>query len=95
MRTKKKMWIIAYDIADNKRRRRVVKVLEKYGTRANFSVFECMLTSSQLTLIRNKLKKVIDPSDDKVIFYPICLNCYAKVEYMPDKKIQMSIVRLI
>ena len=41
---KKDFWVIAYDIADDCRRSRIVKHIEKYGIRVNYSVFECMLT---------------------------------------------------
>jgi CRISPR-associated protein Cas2 len=47
MRAKKNFVIVAYDVADDRRRSHVVKLLEKVGVRINYSVFECMLTDSQ------------------------------------------------
>lgn len=95
MRTKKKLWIIAYDIANNKRRRRIVKIIEKYGKRANFSVFECMLTEYQLIHTKTKISKILDATEDKIIFYPICLNCYSKVEYIPSTTTKTNTVKII
>ncbi len=43
----KHFYVVAYDIADDRRRSKVVKVLEAIGHRVNFSVFECMLTDIQ------------------------------------------------
>jgi CRISPR-associated protein Cas2 len=88
MRAKKNFYVIAYDVTDDKRRRKVVKLLEKYGKRSNYSVFECMVTDAQLSHIRKSLLAIIDTKDyDSVAFYPICLNCYAKISYYPPKTI--------
>ena len=86
MRSKKNFIVIAYDIADDRRRNHVVKLLEKVGTRVNFSVFECMLTDNQYTKLQQTIKKEIKPKEDLVIYYPMCLNCYCKIVYQPDKK---------
>ena len=44
---RKHFYVVTYDIGDDKRRQKVVKLLESIGTRMNFSVFECMLTDVQ------------------------------------------------
>ena len=48
MKARKTLCVVAYDISDDKRRLKVVKILEKSGIRINYSVFECMLTRTQL-----------------------------------------------
>ena len=55
---KKNFWVIAYDIADNLRRSRIVKIIEKCGVRVNYSVFECMLTDIQFQKLQEKIGKV-------------------------------------
>lgn len=86
MRAKKNFYVIAYDVTDDKRRNKVVKLLEKYGKRSNYSVFECMITDSQLATIRRALDKMINTKElDRVAFYPLCMNCYSKISYMPCK----------
>lgn len=64
----KKFWVITYDITDDLRRSRLVKVIEKFGVRVNYSVFECMLTDVQLCKLQEKLDKLILPSEDSVIY---------------------------
>ena len=44
---KKKFVVIAYDIVDDKHRTKISKLLEGYGERVNYSVFECMLRHCQ------------------------------------------------
>lgn len=88
----KQFWVIAYDITDDLRRSRLVRVLEKFGVRVNYSVFECMLTDIQLCKLREKLDKLILPSEDNIIYYPLCLDCYSKIIYSPARYIKPRVV---
>lgn len=78
---KKLFYVVAYDIVNDRRRNHVSSILEKYGTRINFSVFECFVTIKQLKYIKEFILKEIDYNTDTVVFYPICLECYSKIEY--------------
>lgn len=91
----KGFWVVAYDIADNRRRSRVIKIIERYGERVNYSVFECMFTCKQLENIRERILKVISLSEDSVIFYPLCRDCYSKVIYTPDKYRKPQVVAVL
>jgi hypothetical protein len=46
--TTEQLWVIAYDSPSNKRRRKLAKLLEGYGERLQWSVFECRLQPHQL-----------------------------------------------
>lgn len=85
-RAKKLFCVVAYDIADDRRRLRVVKILEKYGVRANFSVFECMFTESQFLKVQQSLKERMKEREDTIVYYTICVNCYTKIVYQPARK---------
>ena len=93
-RAKKVFCVVAYDIADDKRRTRVAKALEKYGVRVNFSVFECMFTENRYMKVRQMLVKIIDCKKDTVVYYPICVNCFTKIVYQPEYKKTATIVEL-
>jgi CRISPR-associated protein Cas2 len=75
---KRNLCIIAYDISNDRKRDKVSKLLGRYGTRANYSVFECALTDSQLEDLREEILLLIDEQTDRVLFYPICKNCFMK-----------------
>lgn len=92
---KKDFWVIAYDIADDCRRSRIVKHIEKYGIRVNYSVFECMLTDTQLQQLREKIGKLMLPSEDSVIYYPLCLDCYSKIIYTPKQQGKPKVVAVV
>lgn len=83
MEKRKEFYIVAYDIKSNKRRSRVSKLLARYGVRVNYSVFECMFTAGQLRFVRNRVMILINKKQDSVIFYPCCLDCFSKIEYLP------------
>lgn len=82
-RTRKHMVVIAYDITDDKRRNRMVKLLEQYGSRINYSVFECMITHKEQNQLLLAAANIIDPKCDQVAVYHVCADCYAKTEYLP------------
>jgi CRISPR-associated protein Cas2 len=65
------MRVVAYDISDPKRLRKVAKICEKYLRRVQKSVFEGELTKSQLYALKNDLKKNIDKKEDTIIIYLI------------------------
>lgn len=79
---KKRFYVVAYDIADDKRRYRVVKILEGIASRINFSVFECMLSEQQYKDLVKQLETVIDKENDEIVFYPICRRCFTQIKYL-------------
>lgn len=87
MRAKKIFCVIAYDIIDDRRRSLVVKVIEKYGIRVNYSVFECMFTNTQLRNVQEKIARLVNSKEDTVIYYPICVDCFSKIIYQPNRRI--------
>lgn len=82
-RTRKNMIVVAYDITDDKRRGRMVKLLEQYGSRINYSVFECMITHKEKETLIESATEIINPQKDQVAIYHVCADCYAKTEYLP------------
>lgn len=77
---KKQFYVVAYDVSDDRRRTKVVKVMQKYGKRINLSVFECMLSDSQFKTLKESIMKVSDRKNDHILVYPLCLNCFIKIE---------------
>lgn len=61
--------LIIYDITDNKRRSRMVKCLESYGTRVQKSAFEAFLTKKKYECLMARAKDLIDPATDSLRIY--------------------------
>ncbi|MBI1247526.1 CRISPR-associated endonuclease Cas2 [bacterium] len=74
-----KMWyLIAYDIRDAKRLRKVAGKLESYGERVQYSLFRCRLDRPQLEKLRWELSEIV-ASVDSLLVMPVCAQCAAKV----------------
>ena len=61
-------YLVAYDIADDVRLRRVHKTLCGYGSRLQYSVFECKLSAADLAQCRHAVGKLIHHKEDQVLF---------------------------
>ena len=73
-------YLVAYDIADPKRLRKVARTCEDFGLRRQFSVFFCRLTATDLVRLRSRLYDVIDLERDQVLFVPVCDRCASRIE---------------
>lgn len=71
MRDTEYFWVISYDIANDRRRYRVRRLLEGYGRRVQYSVFECELTTSRRDRLERELRRVINDKEDNIRFYPL------------------------
>jgi CRISPR-associated protein Cas2 len=71
-------YIITYDIPDDKRRSDIAEILEGYGDRRQYSVFECHLTDKQMGKLWAKLEKVAEPKQDSILVYTLCKACVKK-----------------
>ena len=62
-----RLWLVCYDIADDKRRTKVYKTLRAYGEHLQFSVFRCALSPMQFARLRAELDEVVAPGEDQVM----------------------------
>lgn len=66
------LYLITYDIADDRRRDDVATLLSGYGPRVQLSVFECEVRSRrEAAELRAKLRGLIDPIEDQIRVYPL------------------------
>lgn len=61
-------YLVAYDICDDKRLRRVAKTLAGFGYRIQYSVFECCLDPALHAACKTQLDRIIHHDDDQVLF---------------------------
>lgn len=70
--------VISYDIGDDRRRSRVSKLLEGFGTRVLESVFECDLTAGQWQKLWRRLARRLKADEDRLRAYFLCETCVAR-----------------
>ena len=75
--------IICYDFSDDKARNRLVKILQKYGTRVQYSLFEFRLDrSTWLKLIESLHDKKFFDGNHNIIIIPITESDHDKIIYL-------------
>jgi len=72
--------LVAYDISDVKRLRRVAKIMEDYGKRVQKSIFEVSLSPAVFKEMKFKIDSTIEHDEDGVKYFPLCLKCSAVTE---------------
>lgn len=61
------LYIVAYDIADPRRWRRVYKLLHGYGEWVQLSLFQCRLDPARRQRLEAELALLIKPRQDRVL----------------------------
>ena len=61
-------YIVCYDIANDKRLRKVFKTCRNFGDHLQFSVFECDLNPSERIELETSLNEIINHDEDQVMF---------------------------
>jgi len=62
-------YLVSYDIPNDRRRTKVASLLQDYGQRVQFSVFEVWLTQATQRELLGRLEKLIDAEEDSVRLY--------------------------
>lgn len=62
-----RLYIVAYDIADPRRWRRVYKLLRGYGDWVQLSVFQCRLDAARRQRLEAELAQLVKPRQDRVL----------------------------
>jgi len=70
--------LVTYDIQDDKKRNKIASILEDFGTRVQYSVFECNLTEKQVQTLRHRLVRFIGDGDS-IRYYRLCTDCLTHV----------------
>ena len=69
------LFVVCYDISDDKTRNQMSERLLDFGVRIQESVFECLLDEEGYTKMLKKLDKVPLADTDRVRIYRICRKC--------------------
>ena len=64
-------YIVAYDISNSKRWRRVFKTMNGFGDWVQLSVFQCRLTDKRRVELETKLRELVKAGEDHVLLLDI------------------------
>ena len=88
------MYLISYDIENNKIRNKIAKTLEDYGKRVQYSVFECHIDSRGFDTLYKKLADLMEEEEKgNIRFYQICQSCERKTVVMGVEDTMLSTIK--
>jgi CRISPR-associated protein Cas2 len=61
------VYLVAYDVRDPKRLRRVHKTMTGYGDALQFSVFQCRLTAAEKQKMIGDISEIIHHKEDRIL----------------------------
>jgi CRISPR-associated protein Cas2 len=62
------LWVVTYDVGDQKRWRRVFRVMKGRGEWLQLSVFQCRLSRRGMVELRAALAEIVNNNQDHVLF---------------------------
>jgi CRISPR-associated protein Cas2 len=74
------LYIIVYDITCDKRRHKIANLLQGYGRRVQYSVFECVLPNPKYLELQERIKSQLNLTEDNVRFYPLSQHTSSGIE---------------
>lgn len=83
------IYLVAYDIADDRRREEVAAILSSYGARVQLSVFECELADpATVATVTGLLKRAIEPAEDQIRLYPLPAGSVRGTEIIGNRRLE-------
>lgn len=72
-------YVISYDIEENRIRTKLSKLLEGYGVRVQYSVFECQMSEKRFQELYERVFRLAEGAEGSIRFYSICKKCEEKI----------------
>lgn len=74
------IYVISYDISSDRLRTKVAKLLEGYGVRVQYSVFECRITVNRFNYLYKQIVNLTGKKEETCVrIYSLCENCEQKI----------------
>jgi len=90
LRARRRTFVVAYDVSDDSRRRRIHKLLLDFGVPVQYSVFECRLSRAEGLRLNTLLSRLIKPNEDHVRIYRLCAACEDQAERLAGPPARVS-----
>jgi CRISPR-associated protein Cas2 len=81
----RRWYLIAYDIHDSKRWRKVYELIRGYGERLQLSVFRCLLDDRQREKLRWEVTQQL-AAEDSLLVLGLCNSCVDRVRAINPKQ---------
>lgn len=78
------MYVLVYDVVDNRRRSRLHRALKDFGLPVQRSVFEFDLEAKEADRMMRRVEKLVDAEEDTVRLYRICASCLSETRILGE-----------
>ena len=93
-RARRAHYLITYDVSDDSQRTRLSRLLEGYGDRVQYSVFEADLSRKEVQEILSAAAKLVSESDS-LRLYPTCAECARAVRILGRRYTPPPALRIV
>lgn len=83
--SRRRRYLVAYDVFDDRRRSRIAKILQPYGRRLQYSLFQVDISAARLERLIAQLEKEISSKEDSILICDLGV---------PDSSASRSLLRL-
>ena len=84
------MYVLVYDIVDDRRRARLHRALKDYGTPVQRSVFEFDMGPKEAGKMMRRVERMISPEEDTVRLYRLCASCTREVHILGEGTLSLD-----
>lgn len=84
------MYVLVYDVVDDKRRNRLHRALKDYGTPVQRSVFEFDLSPKEADAMIDRVRKTVSDDEDTVRLYRLCSACLTEVRILGEGTLSLD-----
>ncbi len=78
------MYVLVYDVVNDRRRNKLHRTLKDYGTAVQRSVFEFDLNAAELQKMMKRVEALISPDEDTVRLYRLCAACLTETRILGE-----------
>jgi len=84
------MYVLVYDVVNDRRRNKLHRTLKDYGTAVQRSVFEFDITPEQRDAMMARVEKLIVEEEDTVRLYRLCAACLTGVRILGEGALSLD-----
>ncbi len=84
------MYVLVYDVVNDRRRTRLHRALKDYGTPVQRSVFEFDLSPREVNEMMERVKALISEDEDTVRLYRLCAACLVDTRILGEGALSLD-----
>ena len=78
------MYVLVYDVVNDRRRNKLHRTLKDYGTAVQRSVFEFDLNAAEVQKMMKRVEALTSPDEDTVRLYRLCAACLTETRILGE-----------